>query len=109
MSKIKKRWVVIFLIVLFNLNLIGCEMMNDSYDCPLKGSASCESLHDMDKRISNGTYYIEGISKATTENTNNTIAELPNNFFNRKIWLAPQTDSAGNQHEARYVLCAGCE
>ncbi|MBP9777635.1 MAG: hypothetical protein KBD25_00470 [Rickettsiaceae bacterium] len=97
----RKKITTLSLAVTLVINLTGCETMNSGYDCPLKGSASCESLHDMDSRISNGSYYIEGVSNAPKFNNIGELGLKKDSF--EKIWIAPRVDSEGNQHDQRYV------
>ncbi len=90
---------------LLGLSLVGCESMNGSYDCPLQGTASCESLHDMDERVSNGEYWINGKLQIKSAKVSSN-AELPHRV---KIWTAPYEDENGVYHDAsnHYMVLKG--
>lgn len=91
-------------LILLNL-LTGCEMMNSSYDCPLEQGASCISLHDMDRAVSQGLYP----KRTHLADSNSTYVVhrdlVPGSYPMRtkdkvaKIWLAPYEDVNGNYHE----------
>lgn len=104
MKKIKK----IFLIMsILGINLTGCTMMNDKYDCPLKEGASCISLRDMDTAITEKVGNTPFFHK-----TNNYVMSSGKGYSSKpnrtkdlvaKIWLAPYEDTFGNYHDASIV------
>ena len=83
--------------------LTGCETMNGSYDCPLKGTASCESLHDIDNRINTGEYSLDQKSKTQEEKEILGSGSESSDKSLVKIWFAPREDNNGDFHEGRFV------
>lgn len=114
--------IMIIMSVVMSIILDGCTAMNDSYDCPIKNTASCVSLQAMDRSITaeqlqtssknkrkiNKSEYGD---KAANKSGSNSIEEYWSakttstqvQDISVKIWLAPYKDDAGIFHGATYT------